>query len=39
VPNVVGNVLVDENNAHISTGREILKGFLYLLQFGVLLDN
>jgi len=37
--NVVGNVLVDENNPNIVSGREILKGLLHLLELGVRLDN
>jgi len=37
--NVIGNVLVDENNTNIVPGAECLKGFFHLLKFRILLDN
>ena len=39
VSNVVGNVLIDQDNANILTDSKILKGFLNLLQLGVGLDD
>ena len=36
---IIGNVLVDENDADIIAGGKILKGLLNLIKFGVLLDN
>jgi hypothetical protein len=37
--NIIGNVLVDENDTDIITSREIGEGVLDLIQFSVLLDN
>lgn len=39
MPNIVGNVLVDQDDPHIIPRGKVLKGFLHLLQLGVLLDN
>jgi hypothetical protein len=36
---ILGNVLVDQNNTDIIAGAKRLKGFLDLLQFRVRLDN
>lgn len=38
VSNVVGNVLVDENDTNIIAGRKILEGFFHQLQLCVLFD-
>jgi hypothetical protein len=37
--NIVSNVLVDQDDTHIIPRGKVLKGFFYLLQLGVLLDN
>ena len=39
VPNVVGNVLVDQNDANIISRRKVLESLLDLLQLGVLFDH
>ena len=39
VSNVVGNVLIDEDNPDVFSRGKVLKGFFDLLQFGILFDN
>jgi hypothetical protein len=39
VSNIVGNVLIDENDTDIVTYRKVLESFFYLLQLRVLLDD
>lgn len=37
--NIVGNMLIDEDNADIFTRRKVEKGLFNLLELGVLFDN
>lgn len=37
--NIIGNVLIDQDDTNIIPQCKCRKGFLYLLQLGVLLDN
>lgn len=37
--NVIGNVLVNQNDSNVIPGRKVLKSLLDLLQFRVRLDN
>ncbi len=39
MPNIVGNVLIDQHNGNIFAAGKTVKGLLHLLQFGVGLDN
>lgn len=39
VSNVVGDVLVDEDDSDVLAGRKAQEGLLHLLQLGVLLDD
>jgi len=39
VSDIIGNVLVDEDDANVIPSREVLERFFYLLQLCVLLDN
>ena len=39
MPNIIGNVLIDENNSNIFACRKAQKGFFDLREFGVSLDN
>ena len=39
VSNIIGHVLIDQNNANIIAGAEFLKGFFNQSLFGVAIDN
>lgn len=39
MPDAVGNVLIDQNDPNIITGRQVLKCFFYLWKLRVLFDN
>ena len=39
MPDIIGNVLIDENDSDIVPLREIQECFFYLLEFGVGFDN
>lgn len=39
VSNVSCNVLIDENNSNIFSGRELLEGFFDLVEWSILLDD
>ena len=39
MPDIIGNVLIDENDSNIVSLGKVKKSFLYLLKFGVCFDD